>query len=264
MDEQKRWLAGVFDRAAPSYDRVGESYHGYFARRLVERAAMLPGADLVDVACGRGAVLLAAAGAAGSLSGCDISPVMVDLARADLREAGIDSADLRVMDAERLDYPDAAFDVLTVAFALFFLPEPAQAAAEFHRVLRPGGRVAVSVWAEDDPDWQWESELLAAAGQPQRRAIVRPYDRSEEVLELLAGAGFTDLQAHHETSQIVFATEQQWWDWHWSFSLRGILEQLGEDAVDAFRRAAFARMADLRSIDGYRMRLNAWIVTGRR
>jgi SAM-dependent methyltransferase len=210
MDVHKIWLAGVFDRAASSYDQVAAPYHHHFARRLVEHAAIPPGADLLDVACGRGAVLIAAATTAGSLSGCDISPVMLDLARA----------------------------------------------------VRPSGRVAVSVWAEEDPDWQWESDLFAAAGTPRNRATVRAFDRAEEVLDLLHQAGFTDLRAFHETTHIIFATEDEWWAWNWSFSRRGMLEQLAEDAIATVRQAASARMADLRSAGGYRMRLDARIVTG--
>ena len=262
MDEHKTWLAGVFDRASPTYDRVGEAYHEHFARRLVNLAGIPPGAHLLDVACGRGAVLLAAASTAGSLTGVDVSPGMIERAATDLRAAGVAGCRLHVMDAERLELPDAAFDVLTAAFLLFFLPHPDRAAAEFRRVLRPGGRVAVSTWAEDDDRWAWADELLAAAGTPGRRALRQPFDRAEDVAGLLAGAGFEDLHAHHEQADIRFATEHEWWDWHWSFSVRGTLEQLGEQAVTTLREEAFRKLAARRTAPGYPMRLNAWIVTG--
>jgi SAM-dependent methyltransferase len=266
VDDHKTWLAGVFDRASPTYDRVGAAYHGHFARRLVELAGIAPGAALLDVACGRGAVLLAAASAggsaAGSLTGVDVSPAMLEHAAADLRAAGVDGCELRVMDAERLDFPDAAFDVVTAAFLLFFLPHPDRAAAEFRRVLRPGGRVAVSTWAEDDERWDWADDLLAAAGTTGRTALRQPFDRAEDVTGLLAGAGFADLRARHEQTTIHFATEQEWWDWRWSFSLRGVLEQLGEPTLTALREASFSEMARLRTDRGYPMRLDAWIVTG--
>jgi ubiquinone/menaquinone biosynthesis C-methylase UbiE len=261
--EQKQWLAGVFDRAAPTYDRVGEAYHAHFARRLVDLADVPPGADVIDVACGRGAVLLAIADSAGSLTGVDVSPAMIELADADLRAAGCDGFDLRVMDAEQLQFPDATFDVLTAAFMLFFLPDPQRAAAEFRRVLRPGGRIAVSTWAEEDPRWAWEDNLLPAAGRTLRRAIHRPFDRAEDVIELLAGAGLQQLRAYREETEIHFATEQQWWEWHWSFSLRGLLEQLDQAEVAAMRDASFERMAPLKTPTGYPMQLSAWIVTGR-
>jgi ubiquinone/menaquinone biosynthesis C-methylase UbiE len=264
VDDQKVWLAGVFDRAAPTYDAIGDAYHHHFARRLVDLAGIAPGSDVLDVACGRGAVLLAAAPVAGTLTGVDVSPGMIELARADLQAAGVSNVDLLVMDAEQMDFADASFDVLTAAFVLFFLPDPERAMSEFHRLLRPGGTVACSTWAEDDPRWVWEDDLIAAAGTPQHRAVHRAFDRADDVVELLAAAGFEDIRVSREETDISFSTEQDWWDWHWSFSRRGLFEQLDPAALDALRTASFERMATLRTADGYPLHLNAWIILGRR
>ena len=265
MDDHKAWLAGVFDRAAPTYDRVGDAYHGYFAGRLLDLTAPPRDADLLDIACGRGAVLLAAAARGlDRLTGIDVSPAMIELAREDVRAAGIIDVDLRVMDAEHLDFAAARFDVLTAAFALFFLPDPTRAAAEFHRVLRPDGAVAVSTWSDEDERWAFEDDLLPTADSPRTRALQQPFDRADDVTELLATAAFTDLQVHQEETQIHFASKQQWWDWHWSFSVRGLLEQLTPDALDAYRDGCFREMDALLTDSGYPLRLNALIVTGRK
>ena len=255
----------MFDRAAPTYDRIGGAYHGYFAGRLLDLAGLPRDAHLLDIACGRGAVLVAAATRGiDRLTGIDVSPTMIELAEADLRAAGIADADLRVMDAEHLDFPDARFDVLTAAFALFFLPDPARAAAEFQRVLRPGGVVAVSTWGEEDERWSFQDDLLAAAGSPRLRAVQQPFDRAEDVTDLLGSAAFTDLQVHHEETEIRFASKQEWWDWHWSFSVRGLLEQMAPETLVAYRDACFREMDALQTADGYPLRLEALIVTGRK
>ena len=265
MDDHKAWLAGVFDRAAPTYDRIGDAYHSYFAERLLDRAAPPRDAHLLDIACGRGAVLIAAAArGVGRLTGIDVSPTMIELAGEDVRAAGVTDVDLRVMDAEHLEFPDARFDVLTAAFALFFLPDPARAAAEFRRVLRPDGVVAVSTWGEEDERWTFEDDLLPTADSPRVRALQQPFNRAEEVTELLATAAFTDIQVHQEETQVHFASKQQWWDWHWSFSVRGLLEQLAPDALVAYRDACFREMDALHTTGGYPLRLHALIVTGRR
>jgi len=258
-------LAGVFDRAAPTYDRVGDAYHGHFAGRLLDLAAVPPDAQLLDVACGRGAILTAAAARGLShLTGIDVSPAMVELARADLLAAGVTDVDLRVMDAQHLEFPDARFDVLTAAFALFFLPAPALAAAEFHRVLRHGGVIAVSTWGAEDERWSFEGDLLPTADAPRMRALQQPFDRPEDVTELLDTAGFADLQVHLEETEIHFASKQQWWEWHWSFSVRGVLEQLEPAALDAYRDVCFRAMDALETAGRYPIRLEALIVTGRR
>ena len=265
VDDHRAWLAGVFDRAAPTYDRIGGAYHGYFAGRLLDLAALPRDAHLLDIACGRGAVLLAAAARGiDRLTGIDVSPNMIELAEADLLASRIEGADLRVMDAEHLDFPDARFDALTAAFALFFLPDPARAAAEFQRVLRPGGVVAVSTWGEEDERWTFQDDLLAAAGPARLRAMQQPFDRAEDVTDLLGSAAFTDLEVHHEETEIRFASKQEWWDWHWSFSVRGLLEQMAPEALVAYRDACYRELDALHTTGGYPLRLEALIVTGRK
>jgi ubiquinone/menaquinone biosynthesis C-methylase UbiE len=254
--QQKEWLAGVFDRAAPAYDRIGPAYHEHFGRRLVALADLPAGADLLDVGCGRGAVLRAAAGRAGSLTGVDVSPGMLEQARA----SGLDGVRLEVMDAEQLAFADGAFDAVTAAFLLFFLPDPERAAAEFHRVLRPAGRIAVSTWGDDDPRWAWADDLMADVAVD-RRAIQRPFASPEEVRALLTGAGFGEATAHREDWEIRFADADQWWDWQWSFSLRGILEQLDPATVAALRADATARLRATAADGGHPMLLSAWITT---
>jgi SAM-dependent methyltransferase len=167
------------------------------------------------------------------------------------------------MDAEHLEFTDGRFDVLTAAFALFFLPDPSAAAAEFRRVLRPGGIVAVSTWGEEDARWGFEDDHFPVAASPSHRALQQPFDRTEAVTDLLDAAGFTHLEAHHEDTEIRFATKQEWWDWHWSFSVRGLLEQLTPEALNAYRDSCFREMDALETMDGYPLRLTALLITGR-
>jgi SAM-dependent methyltransferase len=265
MDDHGTWLSGVFDRAAPTYDRIGEAYHGHFAERLVALVDPPSDARLLDIACGRGAVLHAAAvRGVGRLAGIDVSPAMVELARADLGAARVTDVDLRVMDAARLDFPDGAFDVLTAAFVLFFLPDPARAAGEWHRVLGPGGVVAVSTWGVEDERWSFEDDLLPVAESPRVGAVHQPFDRPDDVTGLLGSAGFSDLRVHVEETEIHFVSKEQWWEWHWSFSVRGLLEQLGPDDLRTYRDGCFRAMDALETSDGYPLRLQALMVVGQR
>jgi hypothetical protein len=67
-----------------------------------------------------------------------------------------------------------------------------------------------------------------------------------------------------EETEIRFASKQEWWDRHWSFSLRGLLEQSEPEALTAYRDACFGEMDALRTASGYPLRLTALILTGRR
>ncbi|MGH2694987.1 MAG: class I SAM-dependent methyltransferase [Actinomycetota bacterium] len=258
-EEKKAWLAGVFDRAAPTYDLIGASYHAEFGRRLVERAPLIPGASVLDVACGTGAVLIRAAeviGPQGHAVGTDISPEMVRLAVAESSRAGLSNCEALVMDAERLGFRDSSFDFLFCAFSIFFLPDPDRAADEFSRVLTPDGRLAISTWGDEDPEWEWEDELFGRLSV-NRRPISELFSTRESLHALLDGAGFMNVSTDVEALDIRFANEEEWWAWKWSFSLRGVLEQLSEDALVALRVEAFERMRPLRKENGYKVRLTA-------
>ena len=262
--DAKTWLAGVFDRAAPTYDAVAGSYHDYFGARLVEVAGVKVGDSVLDVACGRGAVLVPAATRAGPSArvlGVDLSPVMVRLARYRVDQAGV-RADLEVMDAEKLDVQDGAFSVVLCGFGIFFLPEPERATARFHRALAPGGTVALSTWGAEDTRWAWEDDLLADV-VVRRRALRRPFDRRDDLVELL-GIDFEDVVVLTESHDTQLADADEWWAWKWSYSLRGVLEQLPAARLDRLRRDAYERIEAMRVDGGIPLRLEAHFALGRR
>jgi ubiquinone/menaquinone biosynthesis C-methylase UbiE len=257
------WLAGVFDRAAPTYDEVGGGYHEHFGRRLVALADVRAGHAVLDVACGRGAALIPAARAAGRTGralGGDISPVMVDLARQALRTAGV-VGDVAVLDAEHLGVHEGSYDRILCAFGLFFLPRPDVAVAGFRRALRPGGLVAVSTWGDEDERWTWEDDLLAEL-DVERRAVVRPLDDAESLRELLERAGFVDVSVTAERHDVLLADADEWWAWKWSYSLRGLLEQLPTDRVERLRRDAQPHLDRATTPEGLPITLTALIATG--
>ena len=232
----------------------------------MELAGIGPGARVLDVACGRGAVLgpaLAASGDSGRVVGVDLSPEMIHLARDALGRAGRGAADLQVMDAEHPEFSDDSFDVVLCSFGVFFFPAPEHAASEFARVLVPGGTVGLSSWTDEDARWSWEDELLGGLNVA-RRAVSRAFDDTEDLERLLRGAGFEEVRARVEHRDIVFASEDEWWEWKWSFSIRGLLEQLDPSELDAYRSAAYEAMQAIRGPAGFPMRLSASLVFARK
>ena len=162
-EQIKQAVGGVFSRSAAAYGQVGPSYFQHFGQQLVNFARITPGARVLDVACGRGAVLFPAAEAAspgGLVTGVDLSAGMVSETSRDIAERSVRNARVVHMDAENLQFPDASFDTVLCGFALFFFPRLDQALAEMHRVLVPGGQIAVSTWGKYDERWEWLGKLI--------------------------------------------------------------------------------------------------------
>jgi SAM-dependent methyltransferase len=109
----------------------------------MEALAPLSGLSLLDAGCGAGLALRLAAEQGARVSGLDASAALLGVAR-----GGLPDTDLRVGDIDELPYDDATFDVVTAFNSIQYASYPKTAVAELARVVRPGGRVAIEVWAE--------------------------------------------------------------------------------------------------------------------
>ncbi len=139
-----------WDAVAVGYEEAFESYAGLFAQEMLARVNPGPGHRVIDVGAGPGILTMLAASSGADVLGIDFSPNMVARLQRRLREAGIGNARAYVMDGQDLAVPDGSFDMALSNFAVIFFPVIERGLAEMHRVLRPGGRIAVSAWSLPD------------------------------------------------------------------------------------------------------------------
>ena len=113
--------------------------------RLVKHARVLPGTRLLDVGCGTGVVAVTAARAGANVTGLDLTPELLQLARSNAETAGV-SIEWHEGDVESLPFESGSFDIVTSQFGHMFAPRPEVAVGEMLRVLKPGGTIAFSTW----------------------------------------------------------------------------------------------------------------------
>jgi ubiquinone/menaquinone biosynthesis C-methylase UbiE len=129
----------VYEKEAPKYDRQMR----FFDRLLFAGGREWVGSqvegEVLEIAVGTGRNLRHYP-AGLRLTGIEFSPAMLEIARRRADELGLE-VDLRIGDAQALDFPDASFDSVACTLALCTIPDDRTAVAEIKRVLRPGGRV---------------------------------------------------------------------------------------------------------------------------
>jgi ubiquinone/menaquinone biosynthesis C-methylase UbiE len=243
--------------AAYSHDAValllGESYHpGGLAltRRLASALGLRPGRRVVDVASGPGTTArLLAAEYAVTVDGVELSEPAVERARSAADEAGLSS---RVRfhrgDAERLPLPDAFADAVVSECAFCTFPDKAAAAAEFARVLRPGGRAGITdVTVEDG----LPEELRTLAAWVACIADARPVAQYADILTN-AGLATVFIEEHDDAiAQMIEQIEARLTVLRMSAASR--LAAAGVDVDAVMRYTALAQQAVAEGLIGYCM-----------
>ncbi len=179
--EQSALALRLFAPIAGSYDRYAAllsfGQDPRWRRFLVERVEARPGATVLDVACGTGAISLALARRYGcSVVGIDPSAEMLAEGRRRVAAAGLDArVRLEQGNAETLDFPDGTFDALTSGYLLRYVADPAATLTELARVVRSGGRIAaLDFGVPSNPAARALWRLYIGVGLPTLGSLVSP------------------------------------------------------------------------------------------
>jgi ubiquinone/menaquinone biosynthesis C-methylase UbiE len=252
VTDQREAIAGIFDRAAETYDQVGVRFFADVGDQLVRDADLRSGQRVLDVGCGRGAVAFAAAeavGTTGSVLGIDLAPSMVELTAREAAQRGLDNVQVAVMDAQEPDLEAAAFDAVLSSLVLFFLPDPVTALRGWRAATRDGGGLGITTFAgRDDERWSWLKDVFPTrdpkAGTPDTEDR-GPFDSTDGVHGLLDQAGWVSPTTVEREHVARFADAEQVLRWSWSHGMRMYWERTPEDQHAQVRDRVLAEVADM-------------------
>lgn len=244
---------------------------------MMDTLALAPGERVLDVGCGCGDTTLAIArrvGATGSVTGLDVSGVMVERARQRARDAGLTNVHFEIADAQTHRFEPGGFDALFSRFGVMFFTDPVAAFTNLRAALRPGGRLGFVCWqAMQHNAWLMEplkvavQHLVMPAPPPPDAPGPFAFADPDRVRAIVSGAGFAAVAIDDRSSQLTLGPGAD------IDQVADFLMQMGPTAA-ALREADAevqrqvtsemrAMLVTYQTADGVQMPAKAWMVTAR-
>jgi ubiquinone/menaquinone biosynthesis C-methylase UbiE len=234
----------VYSAAADHFTRPALSFWDRHGAETVRRAGIHAGDRVLDLCCGAGASVLPAAravGATGSVVGVDIADPLLSLARQRLDVDGLTNTELIRTDATTTGFDDGSFDAVVCVFGVFFVDDMPGFVREMWRMVRPGGRLAVTTWG---PGWLepasgifWECVRQV---RPELHKAFNPWDEitaPDALTALLAEGGVTEAEAVPVAGRQRLDRPEDSWEMVLGSGLRATVDALGEAEGEAVRAA---------------------------
>lgn len=251
-DEAREKSRDVWDEMAAGWDRHRDYMWNttrHVAEWLVDHANLKDGDIVLDLAGGTGDNGFLAArrvGSSGKLIITDFAPLMVETARRRAREQGLGNVETRVLDAEKMDLDDASVDAIICRWGFMLMLDPQAALKECRRVLKSGGRLALSVWGvpEQNP---WVTVIGMTMMQMGHQPGGDPFGpggmfslaEADTIRSMLTATGFTDTT--FEEMPVVWRYGSFDETWNFMTQVAGAIAALVKDLpvgeVDKLRRA---------------------------
>jgi len=236
------------------------------ARILIEHARPKPGEHVLDAACGTGVVARLVApivGRSGRTVGLDYDPIMIEMARSLAPEI-----EWRQGDLQNLPFPYGFFDLVICQQGLQYLPDPGAGLRQFHRVLRPGGRMVLATWSDlaKSPGHVLLFQALAATiGPDSARPVAWSLADEAQLLQLVSEAGFVSVTTTLVSLQTRYPSARAFVEIVLEGSSKVTRKELAQIPTD--RKAAFInevaeRLRDYETSDALTLPMESRVLVG--
>ena len=210
----------TWDRIAPGYDRTNTPTQMWLGNESLRRAGLRAGMRFLDVAAGSGALSIPAARLGAQVLAVDQSARMLELLAARARSEGL-SIETRIMDGHALGLADGSFDMAGSQFGVMLFPDMPKGIREMARVVKPGGRVLMTVYG--DPHKIDFLSFLIGAVQSVRPGFTGPpmdppplpfqLQDPKKLEQELTAARLKAVHVETITETTEFGSGQELWDW---------------------------------------------------
>jgi len=237
------WALGEYDRIADSLTISTD--------QTLRVAKIRPGERVLDLATGTGITAIAARERGAQVTGVDLTPELLAVAKKNAEREGFGDVDFREGDAEALPFADGSFDVVLSTCGHMFAADQPAVAGELARVTRPGGRVVFLAWTPEGGLGGWFRATAKHVPPPAGVASPFNWGDPDKVRELL-GSAFRDLSfVRGDCPQFGSSPEDIWelFSTRYGPTVRAVASLQGA-ALEAFRSDMLAYLAGYRAADG--------------
>ena len=271
-------LRGMWAAVAPGWEEhaaYADARGSKAAEVMLDLTVPLPGERVLELACGPAGLGLAAAERVapdGEVVLSDIVAEMTSIASSRAAARGLVNVSTRVLDLEHIEEPDASYDVVLCREGLMFVPDPAEAAREIGRVLRPGGRFAVAVWGPRERN-PWLGIVFDAVSEQTGAPVPPPgvpgpfsLADAEALPRLFSEAQFADVSVSEVAVPLRAASFDEWWDRTCALAgpVARLLGSMSEEAAGAICEHARLAAHDYDTPAGLELPGVTLLVAGRR
>jgi len=256
--DAKAKAAITYNAASDRFDDPANSFWAHFGHRTIEQLNLKQGERVLDVCCGSGASAIPSArivGPEGSVLGVDLAEDLLKLARQKARALGLHNIEFQQGDMLDLHFEDSHFDAVVCVFGIFFVPDMQAAVRELWRLVRSGGKLALTTWGpnffEPASTVFWNSIRDV---RPDLYKGFNPWDRicdPSSLRDLFHQGGAELVDVHAQNGMHELASPEAWWAAILGSGYRGTIEQLDAAAVEYVRNVNFnyIRESGVRSVE---------------
>jgi ubiquinone/menaquinone biosynthesis C-methylase UbiE len=245
----------TYDDASWDYEDSSRDFWQYLSVRTVDRLGLRAGERVLDVPCGTGHSLIAAAqrvGPSGRVVGLDYADQMLAIAREKVRASDLGNVEVHLGDMTAITAPAVPYDAVICVLGIFFVDDMPRLVRSFYDFVRPGGgRVGVTVFGERFSDPLREVFVQVVRQVAPRLEVVEPWRRTEDASVLRSifdDAGLGEVTIETQDDTLALPSVDDWWRIVMGSALRRTITSLGHDLAGEVR-ARCAAYIDKEGID---------------